>query len=252
MVNGNIESQLAQTLFAQRENDFSHLPYDDELSFYNAVKRGDLELVKKTMLPLSNQRLGRLSDNGLRNMQYHLIITIAFITRFCIEGGVDPELAYTLSDLNIQRIDKCQSCEEVKSLHEEMVLDIAMRMHHLQQKRAGSPKILACKDYISHHLHESFSIKELASKAGLSASYLCALFKKETNMTIAQYVRHQRIEAAKNLLQYSETAYSDLGHYLAFSSHSHFISIFKKEVGMTPKEFRNKYYRQKWTKPEHI
>ena len=106
MVNGNIESQLAQTLFAQRENDFSHLPYDDELSFYNAVKRGDLELVKKTMLPLSNQRLGRLSDNGLRNMQYHLIITIAFITRFCIEGGVDPELAYTLSDLNIQRIDK--------------------------------------------------------------------------------------------------------------------------------------------------
>lgn len=250
MVKSNIDRQLAQTLFLQRENDFSHLSYDDELSFYDAVKRGDFNLVKKIMLPLSNNRLGRLSDNQLRNMQYHLIITIAFITRFCIEGGVDPELAYTLSDLNIQRIDKCQSCEEVLSLHEEMVLDIANRMHLFHQKRAGSQKIIACKNYINHHLHECFSIKDLARTARLSANYLCALFKKETGMTIAHYLRHQRIEAAKNLLQYSDTAYSDIGHYLAFSSHSHFISIFKKEVGITPKEYRSKYYRHNWTKHE--
>ncbi|MBQ6028046.1 MAG: AraC family transcriptional regulator, partial [Treponema sp.] len=65
----------------------ARLAYERELEFYNAVKQGDLKKLKKLIVPLEDERLGLLSKDPLRNLKYHLITTIALITRFCIEGG---------------------------------------------------------------------------------------------------------------------------------------------------------------------
>ena len=50
----------------------------------------------------------------------------------------------------------------------------------------------------------------------------------------------QRIEAARNMLRYSSLAYDEIASTLAFSSQSHFIQVFKKEVGCTPREYRTR------------
>ena len=76
---------LSHKLFLNRELNISHLAYNRELSFYDAVKAGDLNKVKELMLPLKNENLGTLSDNMLRNLKYHLTITVTLITRFCME-----------------------------------------------------------------------------------------------------------------------------------------------------------------------
>ena len=244
----NIADKLTQSLFHQRENDICHLPYDLELSFYDAVKAGDIDTVRKQMLPLTSERLGYLSKDPMRNLQYHFIITAAFITRFCIEGGVDSELAYTISDLYIQRVDVCKSCDEVTALHQEMIFDLTKRMHELQHEKALSKNIVICIDYINSHLHTRFSIPDLAAIVKLNPNYLCTLFKKETGITLTHFIRTQRINAAKNLLKYSDYVSLDISNYLVFSSHSHFISSFKKEVGVTPQAYRNKYFRHNWSK----
>lgn len=242
----SISNKLAQTLFHQRENDIYHLPYDHELSFYDAVKKGDIDTVKRQMLPLTSAALGHLSDDPLRNLQYHFIITASFITRFCIEGGVDSELAYTLSDVYIQKVDVCKSCEEVNMLHKEMIFDLTQRMHQQQYINVLPKNIVICIDYINSHLHTRFSVPDLSAFVGLHPNYLCSLFKKATGMTPAHFIRLQRINTAKNLLKYSDYSCLDIGNYLVFSSHSHFISIFKKEVGVTPQEYRNKQFRHNW------
>ena len=244
----DLTGKLTQTLFYQRENDINHLPYNYELSFYDAVKKGDIDTVTKQMLPLTNANLGHLSDDPLRNLQYHFIITAAFITRFSIEGGMDSEVAYTLSDLYVQKVDICKSCEEVSLLHKEMIFDITKRMHDQQNKDMFPKSIVICIDYINSHLHARLSIHELAAIVTLHPNYLSSLFKKETGETIIHFIRMQRINAAKNLLKYSEYSCLDIGNYLVFSSHSHFISVFRKEVGLTPQEYRNKYFRQNWNK----
>ena len=97
------EPALSQELFRRREYSIYHLEYDKELAFYDAVKKGDFDLVKRLMLPLRNEKLGKLSENPLRNLKYHLVITVAMITRFCIEGGLPPDPAYTLSDFYIRQ-----------------------------------------------------------------------------------------------------------------------------------------------------
>lgn len=240
------DSQLSRRLFYQREYSLYHLPYEKELRFYEAVKNGDIDELERIMVPLDNGQLGTLSNNPVRNMQYHLVITIAFITRFCIEGGMDEETAYTLSDVNIQKSDLCTSTKELSKLHREIVFDYAHRMKKIVQNSIFSLPVIQCIDYIYDHLHETISIEDLAEYTKKNATYLCGLFKKEMNTTIGHFIRDKRIEAAENMLKYSDYSSVDISNYLAFNSHSHFISVFKKCTGLTPREYRNLHFRKNW------
>ncbi len=240
------DSQLLQSLFLQRENHRIHLPYEKELRFYEAVKDGDIDLLKEIMIPLNHLELGVLSTNPLRNMQYHLTIAIAFITRFCIEGGMDVETAYTLSDVNIRKLDLLTSTKELTLLHHEIVFDYAMRMKKINTKRSNSLAVTKCIDYIYSHLHDIITIDTLALHTGKNATYLCGLFKKEMNTTIGNFIQNKRIEAAENMLKFSDYSATDISNYLAFTSHSYFINVFKKRTGLTPKEYRKRYYRSNW------
>jgi len=78
----------------------------------------------------------------------------------------------------------------------------------------------------------------------INKSYLCELFKKETGTTINQYITKLKIEAAANMLIYGEFSTIEISNYFAFSSHSHFISVFKKLKGYTPLEFKKMNYRK--------
>ena len=106
-----IKEDLTRTEFYNRENTQNHLPYDREIAFYQSIKNGDMEEMKRLFEPLGGAGYGKLSGNNLRNHKYHLIITVAFITRYCIEGVLEMEIAYNLSDLYIRKIDTCTSLD---------------------------------------------------------------------------------------------------------------------------------------------
>lgn len=240
------EQILSYKLFLQQEDTSFHLPYDDEMKFYNAVKNGDFEELKKIMKPLTTNTLGRLSKNPLRNLKYHLIITVAMITRFCIEGGMQPEAAYTLSDIYIQQIDECTEIEEVLALHREVSFDFTERMSKLKRNVGYSRPVIKTSEYIYNHLNKKLSLDEISEEMGINKSYLCELFKKETGITIFQYATKLKIDAACKMLLYTEYDAATIGNYFAFSSHSHFINCFKKLTGMTPNEYRKVNYKKQF------
>ena len=245
-MNKKIENEFVSNTFFRRENNSSHSPYEQELMFFQAVKDGNMEYIEKNLTPLSNEHLGELSKDSLRNLQYHLVITIALITRFCIEGGMDYEAAYTLSDIYIQKADLCKSTDEIAKLHKKMIYEYVDRMSDARTAKAKSLSIVLCLDYIYNHLHSPVHIKDLANIANLNPTYLSTLFKKEMNVTITAYIQAKRIEAAKNMLKFSTYSSVDISNYLGFNSHSYFIKVFKQQVGMTPNEYSKKYFRQKW------
>ena len=245
---GKDEQILSHKLFLQREYKVSHLEYDKEMDFYEAVKEGNAAKLKKIMLPLGSKKLGKLSNNPLRNLKYHLVVTIAMITRFCIEGGLPSETAYTLSDIYIRKADVCNDEDEIHELHKKTVFDFAKKMKELRTLPALSRPVIKATDYVYDHLQEKITLDEVATAAGLSKGYLCELFKKETSMTVYAYVTKLRIEAASNMLMQADYKPSDIGDYFAFASHSHFIKTFKTYTGMTPEEYRKKHYRKQWNK----
>ena len=239
-----IHEDLVKSEFYNRENSFDHIPYDKEIAFYQSIKNGDMDEMKRLFTPLCTQGFGKLSGNVLRNHKYHLVITVAFITRYCIEGGLEMETAYTLSDLYIQKIDACTNIEDLKKLHEDLTQDYVLRMQKCKNVRTYSKGVLCCIDYIHKNLHCKIQVEDLAEQVGLSKTYLSKLFHKETGKTIGQYVMEKRLDAAKNLLMCTDYSTSDIANYLNFSSESHFISCFKKSTGLTPKKFRQYNFRQ--------
>lgn len=240
------EKELTCKAFINREYGFRHSSYEKEFAFYDYVKNGDIKNVDRFMTPLGSYGSGTLSENPLQNLKYHFTVTIALITRFCVEGGMEMETAYTLSDLYILKADKCTSEPELHKLHRSAVLDFTEQMGKLAKEMIYSKPVIMTMDYIYDNLHSKISIEAIARNTALSTSYLSRLFHKEVGMTITAYIAAKRIETAQNMLKYSEYSPLEIGNYLSFSTHSHFISTFKRYTGMTPGEFRKKYYRSSW------
>lgn len=244
----NTEQSFTHSTFLQRENFNLHSAYSTELAFYHAVQSGDIKKVKETMSPLDSEGFGSLSTNPVRNLRYHLIISIAMITRYCMEAGMPSEEAYTLSDLYIQKADIAPTTETISALHKQMVFDFTKRMRNLKTEQIYSKPICQCLDYIYDYLHTPITLQELADYVSLTPAYLSALFKKQVGTTISAYIRSLRIDAAKNMLRYSEYTPIEIGNYLCFSSHSYFIQIFRQETGLTPRQYQQQYFSRSWKK----
>ena len=73
-----------------------------------------------------------------------------------------------------------------------------------------------------------------AEHVHLNPTYLSELFKRETGTAISQYITDKRMEAAENMLKYSEYSFDEIAQILAYRSQSHFSKVFKKHSGMTP------------------
>lgn len=244
------EKELTKKMFTNREHAFKHTSFEQEFAFYNYVKNGNTDKVIQTMAPLGTSGSGVLSEDFLRNLKYHFIVMVALITRFCVEGGMEMETAYTLSDLYILQADKCMEAKEIHRLHREAALDFTSQMNRLKQNKQYSRPVIMTINYIHNHLHSKISEKDIAAYVSLSVSHLSRLFHSETGRTISAYIAMQRVEEAKNMLRYTDDTALDIGNYLAFHSHSHFISTFKKYMGITPGEFRKRYYRSNWNQAE--
>ena len=120
------------------------------------------------------------------------------------------------------------------------------KMRRYFKDNTYSKHINASKEYIYSHIKERITIEDLADSLGVSASYLSRLFKKETGISVSAYIRRQKIEMAKNLLQYSDYSVIEIANRLSFSSQSHFIQQFREVVGMTPRKYRDKHYMVHW------
>lgn len=82
------------------------------------------------------------------------------------------------------------------------------------------------------------TVKCVASKLNLSPQYLSELLKQETDKTAMELIHLFLISEAKNMLIGSEQSISEIGYALGFENPPYFSKLFKKEVGISPNEFR--------------
>lgn len=110
-----------------------------------------------------------------------------------------------------------------------------------QEERFQDPvlyreRIEEIKKYISGHVEEKLDLDDIAQRFYLSRYYLSRYFKKETGFTLKEYVTNQKIISAKSMLRRGLTV-TDVSSRLCYNSDSHFISVFKKATGITPKKY---------------
>ncbi|MDF2925494.1 MAG: response regulator [Paenibacillaceae bacterium] len=96
------------------------------------------------------------------------------------------------------------------------------------------------KHYIEEHLHE-VTREQVADHVYLNPAYLSRLFKKETGLSLTEYIIAARINRTKTLLTTSNIKIGDIGASVGYDNFSYFTKIFKKMAGVTPQEYRKKY-----------
>ena len=237
------ERRLKYREFLHRETNTRHHHYDEEMLQYELLKAGDPRAVEEGQKMMRSSLTGRMVDDPVRNTLYLFIAAITLATRFAIEGGMDEETAYNISDLYIHRVDSAKSVEEILDIHKEMFSFFTERMACIRKEKVYSKQVVLCIDYIYEHLHERITVAILADAIGLNASYLSVLFKKETGMAVSEYILDKRLETAETMLNYSDMSISEIASVLAFSSQSHFTEALKRKTGMTPREYRNRFFR---------
>lgn len=226
-----------------------HREPGEEFLFYRAVAAGLIDAVQDNCSRGAFENMegaGRLSDNPITNLRYHFVVTAAMLARFCMEGGMAMEEAFSLSDEYIRRMDCCNNMAEIVYVHDQMALDYVCRMRNLKKNAASSQQVAEAIDYIYVHIMERVTINDLAAAVCVSPAHLSRIFKQETGISVSEYIRQRKIDMAKNLLRFSSYDFADIAAMLAYSSQSHFIQHFRSQVGMTPKAYRDKNYLNNW------
>jgi len=236
---------LDYRLYIQREEDFVRADHVAEFGQYNKIRNGDVEgvrnrfkIARKNFLNGKDGR-GVLSQNPLRNAVYHLVASAAVISRLCIDGGMDMNTAYTLSDIYINKADEAESIEQVMDLIADMQVDYATRMREIKKADVVSIHIRRALDYIYNNLNRPITVTELAERQNLNPEYFSRLFVNETGKKVSDFITDTKMKTAQNMLSHSEYSILDISMSLGYSSQSAFSTVFKKYCGMTPKKYRD-------------
>ncbi len=241
------DRELNYRLYVQRNDGFQRNPFEREMGYYRAVQNGDIDEIERRFADIKDRFFedkGILSKNPLRNAMYHFVTSVALVSRYCIEGGLEHGTAYTLADIYIQKADSMQEVNDVVLLFREMQIDYATRMRSLRKNDVVSLHIRRCIDYIYEHLQEKITVEMLAEQVGLNPSYLSKLFASEKGVGVHEFITQVRIQTAENLLRNTNFSNAEIALALGFSSQSAFISVFRKHHDMTPKKYRELHYSE--------
>ncbi len=217
----------------------SHTTVNFENEMLTCVREGDLDRLSELFKRNSAGRAGKVAPTYLRQLKNIFISSATLLSRAAIAGGLPAEEALTLSDKYIQHAESYDNPEQVMNLQYHMVVDYTTLVSEIKKGDRYDKFMRNVTSYIRQHLTEEFSVDQMAKDLFLSRSYLSTKFKKETGMTLSQYVQEQKIEKAKSLLMSTDRSILEIATYLNFSSQGYFQNVFKKCTGMTPKEYRN-------------
>lgn len=107
-----------------------------------------------------------------------------------------------------------------------------------KEHEAITDKLKIALQYVQDHYREPLTVLELAGMCGFSEYHFMRFFKKHMNMTCIEYINQYRLDMASRQLTESDLPITTIALENGFNNVSYFNRVFKKEFGMTPKEFR--------------
>lgn len=223
-----------------------HYSYLDEQTIMGQILSGDVESIRRRTEHITvsdlreiDERVGTMAHQPSKNYEYIVCSSITLATRYAIQGGLDPQTAYGISDMFMQKLSQCRTMNSMLRLHIEMMITFAESVQNVKSVRLKQSLTAQIQSYINEHINKEFALDDMASALGISKSHMCRQFHNETGDTILHYLQQRRIEVAQNLLLYSSQDISSIAAQLCFNSQSHFGAVFKKYTGMSPYRYRN-------------
>jgi len=92
--------------------------------------------------------------------------------------------------------------------------------------------------YIELYAAEIADNEQIGRAFGYHPVYLATLFREQTGQSLHQAILHRRIALACRFLTQTEHSVEEIAFEVGFSSRSHFCTVFKREMGCSPKKYQ--------------
>ena len=238
---GLVQKKLDHVYDNYNEQGKVHNPYSQEEREQDSIRRGDLESLRKSVQETYVGEIGTLANNPLRHSKNIAITLIALASRSAIAGGIPSEIAYSLSDAYVLQIEELLHADEVIALARQAEVHYATLVRDHINGIQKNALVTRCKEEVAKRLHQRITVVQLADELGVTRNYLSQLFIKEEGIPLVDYIMEQKIRSSLQALRYTKATYGEIAYQLGFSSQSHFGQVFKKVMGMTPKQYRDQY-----------
>lgn len=139
----------------------------------------------------------------------------------------------------MQLIQQMNSFSELESWVRTLVFKAMAHVHGRKQTRAVKV-VEEVKSYIqSHYGNEELGIEDIAKSVHMNYNHLCFVFKKETSITINDYLTELRIAKAKELFDQGEKVVQYVAGRVGYADANYFGKCFKKYIGIAPSKYVN-------------
>lgn len=133
-------------------------------------------------------------------------------------------------------------CDGVQSMQEKMVENIKELLDYSNKlifRSKGNSLILEVCQYIVDHVEAEISMDDISKVLFLSKNYIGDTFKKETGITVKNYITMVKMERAKYLIAKEDLKSYEIADRLGYNQVEYFGKVFKKYIGLTPLELKN-------------
>ena len=150
-------------------------------------------------------------------------------------------------DADLQTFDLFNQTMKINTEHEAKCLlrDFCHQyMEKINKQKSDRSSIILDQliVYINMHYAENLTLDQLSSVCYLSPSYISKVFKKHLDTHFIDYVSSVRIKVAKRLMKNPELSMKEISSEIGYVDPNYFTRVFKKYEGMTPSEYRSKFY----------
>lgn len=224
-------------IFTNKTGGYNHIhfPKDEQLEIY------DIQIIRKhflrkrtTNVSLLNQRL------------YEIFVDTDHENRFAHYGALNLKMADFVKKMRNIKTQGMVKVLKIEALVYEM-LSLHIQQHNKFQKGVQLPTSLTKSELkiirqignkIIKNCSFNYSLDQLSLESGLSQAKLQDGFKFLYTRTVTEYIRHVRLQAARDLMSSADLNVSQVVYSIGFTSRSYFSKIFKEKYGVTPNEYR--------------
>lgn len=176
--------------------------------------------------------------NNFEWVHFLLSECVNMLVKICNKNEIEVTDIIPYKLLTVDKISNYYSLDTILD-------DICMVINSITDYGSGSnynakDVIAKSKKYIDEHYGEQLTVNALAQKFLINPNYLSNLFSKEIGFTITKYITKVRLEKACELLEETSINISDVSASVGYQDPQYFYRVFKKEMNMTPAEYRGK------------
>lgn len=150
-------------------------------------------------------------------------------------GGM--QYRFTSRSDYLPTINSIQDMETLKQWFIDKIVE-ACRNITVKKMEHSLSQIERAKNYINRNYHNDISLDDVSMELDISPYYFSKLFKEQTEENFIDYLTRIRIQKAKELLIHSKLSVREIGSSVGYQDPNYFSRIFKKNVGMTPTEYK--------------